>query len=900
MKQRILQAIPHLAAVIVFVVISCMYFSPYFSGYELEQSDISQFLGMSKEIADYEALTGEHVAWTNQLFGGMPAYQISPDYSGNWIKGLENVLKLGLPRPVGILFMAMLGFYILGICVRVNPWLSLVGGVAFGLASINLLYIGAGHMGKVNAIAFMAPVLGGVLLTLRGKLFAGAAVTALFLALHLTANHLQMTYYLVFLLLFAGVAEAIRLIQEGKLNYLLKASAVLIGAAIIAFLPSASTILNTYEYSKSTTRGSSELTINPDGSEVLDEEQAGLDPDYILEYSLGRGEIFSLMIPDVKGGASGTMGDKAEMMDVDQTTEQLLSLGLSYWGSQSGTAGAFYFGVIIVMLFFLGMAVVKDRLKWAFLALTLMALILSWRDATGLTYFFIDHVPGFGKFRDTKMMLVVVQIMMPLVGMMAIDRLIKNRDDLSKFKKPVLIAGGAFAALILLFAASPEAFFDFDNPADEGHYARFLQQSGVQDPNQIAQFTDMAMEELIPLRVEVFKADAMRSLLFTLVILGLLFAFLRKWVDYRILIPVLGILIFVDLYMVDQRYVNQDRLSKDEAAFYPNKKVNDYKSYVKAYDKFYPFTPGVADEQILDREKLRFDDLEKDKEAIYKKRMAQFDKTPRNKELIEKVADFGALGLRTNFRVFTMLDGGGAVNPTQDGRTSYFHKSLGGYHGAKLSRYQDIITFHLGPEMQSFATDFNTLGPNGAFGNTPVINMLNTRYIMIGSDRPAIFNPMANGQAWFVDSVATVASANEEIMKLGELNTRRQAVIHDDFGSIIPSNLQEDPSGYISMDSYSPELITYSSSATSDQLAVFSEIYYADGWNAYVDNEPAEYGRANYILRAMKIPAGDHAIEFRFEPSSKAGLALVGSILVLLAFFGGLFMEFRSQSEEAA
>ncbi|NNE55035.1 MAG: hypothetical protein HKN32_03370, partial [Flavobacteriales bacterium] len=758
MKNSLLQAIPHVVAVLVFVIISSVYFSPYFSGYELDQGDINQFLGMSKEIADHKALTGEHTLWTNQLFGGMPTYQISPDTSGNWVRGIEKVIKLGLPRPVGIMFMGMLGMYILGLCVRVNPWISMIGGVAFGLASINVLYIGAGHMSKVNAIAYMAPVLGGVLLTLRGKLFIGGAVTALFLALQLTANHLQMTYYLVFLVLFAGIAEAIKLFRAGKMDYLLKAAGVLIIAAILAVLPSASTIVNTYEYSKQTTRGESALTINPDGTEKLGSEE-GLDPDYILEYSLGRGEIFSLMIPDVKGGKSGVMGEKAEDIDADDITRQLVSYGLSYWGSQSATGGAFYFGLIIVLFFVLGMVIVKDPLKWALLLLTIIALLLSWREPTGLTSFFIDTVPGFAKFRDTKMMLVVVQVIMPLIAIMALDRLVRERGNLKPLQKPVLIAVGAFTAITLLFAAVPDTFFSFDNPGDESHYAGILQGGGISDPAQIDDYTYKAMEELIPLRISVFKADAMRAFLMALAVLGLLFAWFRKWVDFRLVLPVIGLLVLWDLYSVDQRYLNQDKVTKAEKDFYPNKKVGDYLSYVKKYEKLYPFSPSIADTQILDREKQRFDDLSDQADAIYKNRIDIFGKAPRNKDLIKKVSEFGAVCLNTNFRVLTLISGGGAMNPTQDGRTSYFHKSIGGYHGAKLQRYQDIISFHLGSEMQSFANNFNTLGPTGAFAGTQVLNMLNTRYFIVGEDRPAIFNPEANGQAWFVNDIVKVTSA---------------------------------------------------------------------------------------------------------------------------------------------
>jgi hypothetical protein len=898
MKTLLLKSIPHFAAVVVYTTVALWYFSPYQDDYELEQGDISHFLGMSKEILDYEHLTGDHSEWTNQIFGGMPGTQISPSSQGNWMKFVDRVLKLGMNRPSGIIFMCMLGLYILGLCMKINPWVCMIGGVAFGLVSFNFLYIEAGHMSKVNAVAYMAPVLGGFLLTLRGKYWLGGAVTALFLALHLTANHLQMTYYLVFLLLFAGIAEAIKMLMAKQSKQLLVGSAVLIGAAILAFLPSSSTIINTYQYSEHTTRGTGELTIAANGEEKESVDE-GLDPDYILEYSMGRGEVWSLMIPNVKGGATNYVGDAAKDLDInDEFLEQLMSYAPTYWGRQSYTGGAFYFGCIIVLLFALGMVIVKDHMKWGLLAIALISIVLSWRDPTALTHFFIDSVPGFGKFRDTKMMLVLVQIIMPLVAMMGLDRIVRERKNLAPLFKPVMITVGAVGVILLFFTASPDTFFAFERDQDQAHFESILVNGGINNPDQVRTASMDAVDELVSYRVGVFKADALRSLLFCLAAIALLFGTMKKWVDYRILIPALGLLMFWDLVSVDLRYLNKDKVDRKTADRYPNKKAGEYISYTKASQKYYPYAPGIADMQILDKEKVRYDNFEDVSEKIYESRIGTFEKTPKNKDLIKTVSDFGALGLLSNYRVFTLISNGNPMNPTQDARTPFFHKSIGGYHGAKLMRFQHLLTYNVSFETNSFINNFNTLGPSAAFDSTQVLNMFNMRYIIADESRPAIFNPAANGNCWFVNEVLPVSSADDEIASLRYFNSKTQAVIHDDFADLLPSKVQVDSSGYISLENYSPERVTYLSSATTDQVAVFSEMWYPEGWEAYIDGESVDHYRANYALRALTVPAGGHEIEFVYRPTSLAGLGVVGSVLLLMVVLGGLYREVLMIKEE--
>lgn len=929
MKDRLIGLLPHGAAVLLFLIVSSIYFSPVFDGYQVRQHDIETYMGMSKELRDFNALseTGETL-WTNSLFGGMPTYQIHAAHPGNWLRTIEKIFQLGLPRPVNILFAAMLGFYILCQCVRANPWLSLVGAMAFGLISFNVLYIGAGHMSKVNAMVYMAPALGGVLLAFRGRWLQGAAVTALFVGLQISANHLQMTYYLLYLLAFAALGETVRLIQAGKVQSLARVLPALLVGGLIGVLPNFSNLSTTNAYGKYTTRGPSELTIQPDGS-PLEESSNGLDKAYILQYSMGLGELWAMAIPNAKGGTSGVViSDEALVEKLKLDDRSMANYVIRYWGEQSFSGGSFYYGVILCMLFILGLVLWKSVTRWFFLALIVLAMLLSLKDAGGLTDFFIEQVPLFSKFRDTKMMLVVAQVLMPFIAVMGLQQLLFTGEK-TEWKRPVMIAGGGVVVLMLLFMVAPSAFFNFTLDSDEAGHRRIiepqftqqLQQEAFQSAQQLAaQSPGTSLEtvfyqemdrlkpkydaqidglvedilyEVVPTRMAIFKSDATRSLLFVLGAFAVLLAFTFERAGKYAVVGALGILMLMDVLPIDLRYLNTDKVK------------GRYTYFTKAVDHYFPHEADAADLQVLAAESERLAGFEETKGALldtYRQRLDS--KRAAGLDKVEQAAAFGALGLHSNFRVlrFSSLQDVSPAELTGDGRTPYFHKSLGGYHGAKLRRFQDLIDFHLTREMRQFNASVQSLGPVAAMSAMPVVNMLNTRYLLLPGQRAgdaplAMENVMANGVAWMISDVEWAADANEEITQLSEIDPRNTAVIDRTFESMVPQVVEADSTAIIYLDTYAPNEVSYVAESSKAQVVVFSEIWFPVGWQAYIDDQPVDHYRANYVLRALTMPAGDHTITFRFEPSTyETGntVSAIGSVLLLLLLLGTVYQSWRA------
>jgi hypothetical protein len=904
MKLSLKSFLPHLVALVLFVVLPAIYFSPLFNGYALKQSDIRQFQGMSKEIFDYKlAHDNNQPYWTNAMFSGMPAYQISVEQNANWLTKVDQLIKLGLPRPVGILFISMLGFYILGLCLRINPWLSMIGAIGYGFSTINILYLGAGHMSKVNSIAYMAPALGGLILAFRGRWLLGSAIFALFLGLNITANHLQMTYYLAFILAAVGLTEVVRLLLAKEWKPLGLSLAGLASASLLALIANSGLLFSTQEYSKFTTRGSSELTIQPKTGSVQAKE--GLDKDYILEYNYGKRELLSIYAPNAKGGKGDLIAnDPDALTDIDPTYAEQVGQMNHYWGGQRMSGGAFYFGVVMLVFFLLGLIFVKDVLRWPFLALSILVLYLASNQMNALNDFFIHDFPMYNKFRDSKMLLVLWQIMVPAMGLLFLDKLVKD-EGLWGQKKYWYGAMGGLLFVSVLLVASPSLSGSFMTTEEVKQFTDAAKQA--KDASQTAFYQGMR-QALVDARIAIYKSDMQRSLFLVILALGVVVIFLRTKLNRMAIVAITGVLVLADQMSVAKRYLNN------------NDSTGSYQSYQTLDEASVPYTVSPADLSILQREKPNTV-LAQKLTAAY----ADFDyyKNLTDQNTLSAYAAFGALNLSSNYRVLN-------INGTMaETNTSFFHKSLGGYHGAKLKRYQEFVDFHFPAAVQALSTAvnvaknekfrtlalpadisqeqaqqiFDTISVNTiALGaEAEYLNMLNAKYIILKPEQPALLNTNANGPAWFVSDVKTVKNANQEILASGSkalLDSKKQAVVHQDFKAQL-IGLGQDSNATIKLLKYDPSELRYTSSSKAKQLAVFSEIYYPAGWNCYIDGKKTvETLRVNYLLRGVVVPSGKHKITWKFEPMSvQTGntLASLGSGLLLLGFLLVLWFTYKHE-----
>jgi len=790
------QVLPYLSAVIIFLVISLAYFSPLLEGKKLKQSDITQWKGMSKEISDFRESSGEEALWTNSMFGGMPAYQISVRYKGNVLRYLDQIMQLYLPQPAGMLFLYMIGFFILLLVLKVDKWLAIAGAVAFAFSSYLFIIFEAGHNSKAHAIGYMAPVLAGIILTYRGRYLAGGIMAAIFLSLELLTNHLQITYYLMIIAGIFVVSELIGSIREKRLPGFAKATGVLLIAAIMAVATNITSIWATYEYGKETIRGKTELTTEKSN------RTSGLDKDYATGWSYGIAETFTMLIPNFNGGSSqGALSEKSNVyktlrennIDTNQAKNIIKALPL-YWGDQPGVAGPVYIGAIIMFLFVLAIFVVDNKFKWWLLAATVLSVLLAWgKNFMPLTDFFLHYVPGYNKFRAVSMTLVIAELCIPLLAILGLQKVISGEIDTKKLTKYLYYSIGITGGISLFFAVAGSSLFSFVASVDTN-------------------LPEWLIEPLRQDRAAILSADAFRSLIFILLAGAAIWAMIKKVAIKTplVLFSVLTLLIIADMWTVNRRYLNNE-------------------SFVRKSVDAVPFQPTTADQIIMK------------------------DKDP-------------------NFRVFNQTVG----NPFADASTSYFHKSLGGYHGAKLRRYQELIDVHL------------------AKGNMNVYNMLNTKYFIVpdpqGGQPQMQINMEALGNAWFVNNARMVNNADEEINALSDFVPTETAVYDKRFENLVKGHIiSKDTLATISLIDYKPNHLTYKSQTGKEQLAVFSEIYYEKGWNAYIDGKPAPYFRANYVLRAMIVPAGNHTIEFKFEPKVYATgekIAYASSILLVLLALG--------------
>ncbi len=807
--------LPYVAAIAIFLVVTLVYFSPLLEGKKIFQSDIVNFKGMSKEIVDFRAKTGQEPLWTNSMFGGMPAYQISAKYTSNLIGYLDNVLTLGLPHPANIVFLYFLGFFILLLVMGVDPWLSIAGATAFAFSSYFFIIIDAGHNSKAHAIAYMAPAMAGIILTMKRKYLWGGLMTAVFLSLEVKANHPQITYYLAMIALLFGLFQLIQSIRIKELTPFFKAVGVLLIALTFAVVTNITSLWATWEYGKYTIRGKSELTSDKDN------RTSGLDKDYATQWSYGIGETMTLLIPDFYGGSSsvkiGENSKIAEAMKENGIPEATISQFTSqpmpflYWGAQPFTSGPVYVGSIIMFLFLLGLFIVKGPVKWWLLSATILSILLSWgHNLMPLTDFFFNYLPGYNKFRAVSMILVIAEFTIPLLGILALKEIVDRRQDQKHLFKGLQAAVIITAGVTLFFALLPGLFLDFAGAGD-----RYMQQQ--------YKLPDWLMQAIREDRQSILRMDAIRSFVFILLAGGLTWALLFSKIKKEYAFLALTLFILADMFTVNKRYLTND-------SFTSGARVEN------------PFEPTAADNQILQ----------------------------------DKSLDFRVLNLTSN----TFNDAG----------TSYYHKSLGGYHGAKLRRYQELIDHGIQKDIKTFANSMST-------DSTPILNMLNTKYLILPDKekQPVAFpNQNTLGNAWFVNSVEMVENADAEIKALNNFSPDKVAIVDKTFGSNLKSFTPgRDSTDFITLDDYAPNELSYHYRAKNNGLAVFSEIYYPKGWNAYVDGQVTPYFRANYVLRAMVLPAGEHKVRFKFEPvvyaigekiSFVSSVILIVLALVLISF----------------
>ena len=787
--------------VLLFVVLSFIYFSPdVIEGKILFQHDTQQGLAIGHEAKVYAEQTGEMPRWTGSLFSGMPTFQIAPTYSSNApLKGLQHVYNLWLVSPVSLLFIMMLGFYILLLALNVRWYLAAFGAVAYAFSSYFFIIIAAGHIWKFITLAYIPPTIAGVVLAYRGKYLLGGALAALFGALQIMSNHVQMSYYFLFVICAVVIAYGVEHYRSHTMPRFFKATGILCVAAILAVGANASNLYHTYKYSKESMRGGHTELTSPGSDGSQQSAGGGLDKDYITQWSYGKMETLTLLIPDSKGGASGLLSENERAVQAaDPQIRPYLSQVDCYWGDQPFTAGPVYVGALVFFLFVLGCFIVRTPLKWALLAVTVLTVMLSWgKNMMRLTDWFIDYFPMYNRFRTVSSILVVAEFCMPLLAVLALKKIFEDPSVLKREKVSFYISGGIVGGIALLAALVPGLFDSF---------LKDYELEAVQQPGYGELFAGIAEA-----RKAIFTADAWRS--FFIVALGFvaLWMWREKKLSATVTMVVLAVILVGDMYPVNKRYLNSENFVT------PARKTN-------------PFPMTDADKYIL-----------QDKDM--------------------------------NYRVLNAAAGSSLSASFNEPRTSYYHKSIGGYHAAKLRRYQDLIERQL------------------VNANPAVLNMLNTRYIIqpLEDGRETVVrNPGALGNAWFVSEVKWVDNADAEMEAITDFDPSFTAVADRKFEREIGAKVVPPVAGdTIYETGYKPDELTYRYHSQQGGLAVFSEIYFPWGWQVTVDGEPVEMGRVNYVLRAVNLPAGDHEVVFRFDPESvhtTEAIAYISLLLILAAF----------------
>lgn len=799
--------LPDLIAILAFVLLSFAYFFPAdIENRILFQHDTAAGAGAGQEVKEYYEQTGERSRWTNSLFGGMPMYQIAPSYdSTKSLQWVQKAYQLFLPDYVCLTFMLMLGFYILLRVFGIPVWLAGLGGIMWAFSSYFFILISAGHIWKFITLAYVPPTIAGIVLAYRGKLLWGGILTALFVALQITSNHVQMSYYFFFVILFFVGAYFEKAWRTKTLPQFFKASAVLIVAALVGIAANVSNLYHTYAYSKETMRGKSELVQTGDAAK---QTSSGLDRDYITQWSYGIDETLTLLVPNFKGGASAALSQsETAMSKANPMYSSLYGSLTQYFGTQPMTSGPVYVGAFVLFLFVLGCFIVKGPLKWALIGATFFSIVLSWgKNFMPLTDFFIDYVPLYNKFRAVSSILVIAEFTIPLLAIFALKRLLEEPEILKQEKKPLGISLLLTAGIALLLAIAPGSIGSGYVPAQE---AQMLQNAVNQQMIPANELSDI-LANLGEMRAELVSSDALRSFIIIGIGCSLLWLYASGKLRSSLTIAGITILCLADMWGVNKRYLN-------DAQFVPHSIRTE------------TFTKTNTDELILQDTSL-------------------------------------------DYRVLNF-----ATSTFDDNNTSYWHKSVGGYHPAKLRRYQEMIEHHISPEMQAAYKAIATAG--GEMDSVDankfrILNMLNTKYFIFpaGQQRQTvpILNPHAYGNAWFVNKVQYVNNANEEIDALDSIIPTETAVVDARFKDVLKGATEsyKDSLSSIRLTSYAPNRLTYETNNAQDGIAVFSEIYYPDGWHVTIDGQPAELARADYILRTMYVPAGQHTIEIRFDPTS--------------------------------
>lgn len=799
--------LPDLIAILAFVLFSFAYFFPAdIENRILFQHDTAAGAGAGQEVKEYYEQTGERSRWTNSLFGGMPMYQIAPSYdSTKSLQWVQKAYQLFLPDYVCLTFMLMLGFYILLRVFGIPVWLAGLGGIMWAFSSYFFILISAGHIWKFITLAYVPPTIAGIVLAYRGKLLWGGILTALFVALQITSNHVQMSYYFFFVILFFVGAYFEKAWRTKTLPQFFKASAVLIVAALVGIAANVSNLYHTYAYSKETMRGKSELVQTGDAAK---QTSSGLDRDYITQWSYGIDETLTLLVPNFKGGASAALSQsETAMSKANPMYSSLYGSLTQYFGTQPMTSGPVYVGAFVLFLFVLGCFIVKGPLKWALIGATFFSIVLSWgKNFMPLTDFFIDYVPLYNKFRAVSSILVIAEFTIPLLAIFALKRLLEEPEILKQEKKPLGISLLLTAGIALLLAVAPGSIGSGYVPAQE---AQMLQNAVNQQMIPANELSDI-LANLGEMRAELVSSDALRSFIIIGIGCSLLWLYASGKLRSSLTIAGITILCLADMWGVNKRYLN-------DAQFVPHSIRTE------------TFTKTNTDELILQDTSL-------------------------------------------DYRVLNF-----ATSTFDDNNTSYWHKSVGGYHPAKLRRYQEMIEHHISPEMQAAYKAIATAG--GEMDSVDankfrILNMLNTKYFIFpaGQQRQTvpILNPHAYGNAWFVNKVQYVNNANEEIDALDSIIPTETAVVDARFKDVLKGTTEsyKDSLSSIRLTSYAPNRLTYETNNAQDGIAVFSEIYYPDGWHVTIDGQPAELARADYILRTMYVPAGQHTIEMRFDPTS--------------------------------